>query len=154
MIVSTIVAVILVFFVTDEAVKTIYLDGFTVKLLIAVGCTTVTWVSTTYLTKPTSMETLISFYKLTRPGGPGWKKVRIFAEEKGVDLGIKPGQVWEMPMQILCVFIGCIVIYSSLFSIGSFIYGQTYTGIILAILALIGVYFLFKFFGKLRIESN
>jgi len=154
MIVSTIVAVILVFFFEDEAVKTTYLDGFTVKLLIAVACTTVTWLLTTFLTKPTNMETLMSFYKLTRPGGPGWKKVVTFAQDNGVDIGAKKGQVWEMPIQLLCVFIGCVVIYSSLFSIGSFVYGQMWTGTILAIVALIGTFFLFKFFGKLRIESN
>jgi hypothetical protein len=154
MIVATVVAVILVFFVDDEAIKTSYLDGFTVKLLIAVACTTFTWLLTTYLTKPTKMDTLLSFYKLARPGGPGWKKVRIHAEKNGIDIGIITGQSWEMPLQILCVFIGCVVIYSSLFSIGSFVYGQPWQGSILAVLALIGTYFLFRLFDKLRIANH
>jgi Na+/proline symporter len=154
MIIATVVAVVLVFFVDDESVRTSYLDGFTVKLLIAVACTTVTWLLTTFLTKPTNMDTLVSFYKLTRPGGPGWKKVRVHARDNGIDIGVVSGQSWEMPLQILCVFIGCVVIYSSLFSIGSFVYGQPWQGTTLAVLALTGTYFLFRLFDKLRIANH
>ena len=57
---------------------------------------------------------------------------------------------WEMPLQILCVFIGTIVIYSSLFSIGSFVYGNSLNGIILAAIAVLGTFFLFKSFSKLK----
>ena len=154
MIVATVAAVILVFFVDDESIRTSYLDGFTVKLLVAVACTTFTWLLTTFLTKPTNMDTLVSFYKLTRPGGPGWKKVRVYAQNNGIDIGLVSGQSWEMPLQILCVFIGCVAIYSSLFSIGSFLYGQPWQGTILAVLALIGTYFLFRLFDKLRIANH
>ncbi len=151
MIVATVVGVILVVFVDDSAVATKNLDGFTIKLLIAVGCTTVAWITTTFLTKPENAETLRSFYRLTLPGGPGWKKVVADAEADGdmINEGNK-GKPWEMPIQLLLVFIGCVVIYSSLFAIGSFLYGNTLTAIGLLILASAGTYFLFKSFGKLR----
>ena len=151
MIVATIVGIILVVFVEDADVATSVLDGFTMKLLIAVSCTTVAWVSTTFLTKPESTETLRSFYRLTRPGGPGWKKVVQDAEADGDMIDEEnAGKPWEMPIQILLVFIGCVVVYSSLFSIGSFLYGRMLAGAVLLVIAMLGTVFLFKSFGKLR----
>jgi hypothetical protein len=151
MIVATVVGVILVVFIEDASLATKNLDGFTVKLLIAVGCTTVAWTLTTFLTKPESKETLRSFYRLTRPGGPGWKKVVAEAEAEGDMINeANEGKVWEMPIQLLLVFIGCVVIYASLFAIGSFLYGNTLTAVGLLLLAILGTVFLFKSFGKLR----
>ena len=151
MIVATIVGIILVVFVEDADVATSVLDGFTMKLLIAVSFTTVAWVSTTFLTKPESTETLRSFYRLTRPGGPGWKKVIQDAEADGDMIDEEnAGKPWEMPIQILLVFIGCVVVYSSLFSIGSFLYGRMMAGSVLLVIAMLGTVFLFKSFSKLR----
>lgn len=151
MVVATVVGIILVVFVDDATVATETLDGFTMKLLIAVTCTTIAWISTTFLTKPETQETLRSFYRLTRPGGPGWAKVIREAEADGDMIDEEnDGKPWEMPIQILLVFIGCVVVYSSLFSIGSFLYGNLLTGGILFVVAIIGMWFLFKSFGKLR----
>ncbi|MCD4770098.1 MAG: hypothetical protein K8R35_08030, partial [Bacteroidales bacterium] len=149
MFVATIVAIVLVLFVSDESVTGNILDAFSTKLLIAVGITTVTWIVTTLLTRPEDSETLIKFYQKIKPGGPGWKKVIADAKVKGIELGDE-NEKWEMPLQILCVFIGTIAIYSSLFSIGSFVYGNNLNGIILAVIATAGMYFLFKSFNKLR----
>jgi len=151
MVVATIVGIVLVVFVEDSFVATATLDGFTMKLLIAVSCTTVAWLLTTFLTKPETQETLRSFYRLTRPGGPGWAKVIREAEADGDMIDEEnDGKPWEMPIQILLVFIGCVVVYSSLFSIGSFLYGNALTGSLLLVVAAIGTVFLFKSFGKLR----
>ena len=151
MIVATVVGIILVVFIEDASLANETLDGFTMKLLIAVTCTTIAWLLTTFLTKPETQETLRSFYRLTRPGGPGWKKVIMDAEADGDMIDEEnDGKPWEMPIQILLVFIGCIVVYSSLFSIGSFLYGNMLTGGLLLLVALIGTVFLFKSFGKLR----
>jgi hypothetical protein len=70
------------------------------------------------------------------------------AHSRGITFGDE-GKKWEMPLQILCVFIGTIVIYSSLFSIGSFVYGKFTAGIILAVSAALGTGFLFKSFSRL-----
>lgn len=153
MIASTIVAFVLVIFVEDKTMATDILDGFTVKLLCAVTFTTIIWIITTFVTKPETKETLRSFYKLTHPGGPGWKKVIQDAKEDGEIIDEKDkGKAWEMPIQILCVFIGCVTIYSSLFSIGSFVYGEMLQGGILLACAIIGTFILFKMFGKLRVD--
>ncbi|UCF37159.1 MAG: Na+:solute symporter [Acidobacteriota bacterium] len=153
MFVATGLAIILVLFVDDSSVAFGVLEGFAVKFLLNVGITTVAWIVITLLTKPESDETLRRFYRLTHPGGPGWRKVVEAARKDGDDIAVKEkGQAWEMPIQILCVFIGCIVIYAMLFSIGSFVYQQPGIGFLLAAIAVAGTVFLFKSFGKLRTE--
>ncbi|PLX15031.1 MAG: Na+:solute symporter [Marinilabiliales bacterium] len=151
MIGATVVAIILVFFIDDARVATNVLDGFTMKLLIAVTTTSCIWIITTLITKPENKNVLRDFYKLTNPGGPGLKKVVEDAKIDGEIINEKDlGKPWEMPIQILLVFIGCVVIYSSLFAIGNFVYGKTLYGFILLTIAVIGTYFLFKSFKKLR----
>ncbi len=150
---ATVAAVVLVFFVKDEALATGLLDAFTVKLLIAVAGTTAVWLITTFLTRPESLEVLQEFYLLTRPGGPGWKKVVERAASAGIILDHKEaGMKWEMPKQILMVFVGCVVIYGSLFSIGSFVYGENLTGIITGSVALAGTVLLFRLLDRLRLD--
>jgi len=152
MVVATIVAVILVLFIEDESVATDILDGFTVKLLITVSLVTVAWLSTTLLTKPEDEKVLRKFYALTQPGGPGWKKVvdRAIADGENIDDG--NGVAWQMPRQLLMVFVGSLVIYSALFSIGGFVYGNMYQGIGLAVVSSIGTYILFKLLAKLQLD--
>ncbi|MDX9853061.1 MAG: sodium:solute symporter family protein [Tenuifilaceae bacterium] len=150
MVFATILAVILVFVVKDESITFWVFDGFTAKLLIAVTLTSVVWLTTTLLTKPESMETLKRFYKLTHPGGPGWKKVANEVAQESDGKLVKG--TWEMPVQLLCVFVGSMVIYSSLFAIGSFVYGRNMAGLILLGMAAAGTIILFKLFGKLKAE--
>ncbi|TFH36482.1 MAG: Na+:solute symporter [Bacteroidia bacterium] len=145
---ATIIAIVLVVFVSDEALGSHILDPFSIRLLIAVGVTTLLWLVTTLVTGPESNETLYKFYRVTHPGGPGWKKVVDNARKEGI-LFPDEGKKWEMPLQVLCVFIGTIVIYSSLFSIGSFVYGKHMAGIILSLVAAGGTIFLFKSFKRL-----
>jgi Na+/proline symporter len=155
MIFATAFAVVLVFVVPDEAVVTTNLDAFTVKLLIAVTGTTLVWLVTTYVTKPERMETLYEFFRLTHPGGPGWKKVVQHAEAAGKNINeMEAGKKWEMPQQLLMVFIGIVVIYGSLFSIGSFVYGNMLTGVITAAIAVVGTVIMFRLLDKLRVDSK
>ena len=155
MIFATSFAVILVFVVPDESVVTTNLDAFTVKLLIAVSGTTVVWLLTTMITRPESMATLYDFCRRTHPGGPGWKKVIKQAESEGININeMEKGKKWEMPSQILMVFVGCIVIYGALFSIGSFVYGNNLPGIITGAVAVVGTVILFRLLDKLRVDNN
>ena len=103
-------------------------DVFTTKLLIAVGSTTAVWIITTYLTKPESEEVLIQFYEKIQPEGRGWKKI---AEKSNLQVDTKNEP--NISKSILSVFIGCISIYSALFSIGNFIYGRILLGVLLAL---------------------
>ncbi len=149
MIVATIMAVTLVLFVEDETMQTALLDGFTVKLLSTVLVVTIAWLIATLLTKPEDKKVLRSFYKLTKPGGPGWRKLVNEAQEENDPLD-EEGAKWQMPNQILLVFIGCITIYSSLFSIGGFVYGNMLQGGLLLIVAAAGTYLLFRVLNTIK----
>ena len=150
---ATVMAIVLVFFVPDEAVATAVLDAFTVKLLIATGGTTIIWLLATFITKPEAKETLQKFYMLTNPGGPGWKKVVQEAAQEGININEKEeGKTWELPKQILMVFIGCVTIYSTLFSIGSIIYGQILYAIIYLVVSIVGTFYIFRLLKTLRVN--
>jgi hypothetical protein len=86
------------------------------SLLATVAITTVVWVSTTYLTAPASRETLVKFYRLVRPAGPGWRPI---AGEAGVG-----GSPDKLSLSLLGWTLGCLFVYSGLFGTGSLLYGR------------------------------
>jgi len=75
------------------------------------------WVTVTLITPPTDRPTLVSFYRLVRPAGPGWKSVRD-------DAGAGPSPD-SLPMSLLGWVLGCTFVYAGLFGTGSFLYGRT-----------------------------
>lgn len=126
---------------------------FPVQLLICVGFVTLAWLLTALLTSPSDISTLRGFYKLCHPGGPGWKKVVLDARADGEEIDQKEGITdWKLPIQLLCVFLGCVAIYSSLFAIGNFIYGNMVGGALMSVLAAGAMVVLFRSFGKLGAE--
>ena len=132
MVVSAVLAFYMVLFVEDSQIARGPIDGFTMKLLIGVACTSVAWLVGTFVTSPESDATLRSFFRRCHPGGPGWAKVVAAARADGDMIDEKiHGQAWEMPIQILCVFLGCVAIYSSLFTIGGMVYGNTIQAVVL-----------------------
>lgn len=96
------------------------------SLIINVAVTTCVWLAVTYLTPPVNRNTLVKFYQLVRPAGPGWKSVR---EQAAV--GPSPD---SFPHAILGVFLGCTFIYAALFGSGCFIYGRTAQAIVWTVL--------------------
>jgi Na+/proline symporter len=128
---------------------------FSVQLLVCVIVVTITWFVTAFVTPAVDKKTLRNFYKLCHPGGPGWRKVVLDARADGEEIDVKDGiGDWKLPMQILCVFLGCVAIYSSLFSVGNFVYGNMVWGIILVVVAAVAIVALFKLFTKIGIESD
>ncbi|MCV9387082.1 sodium:solute symporter family protein [Reichenbachiella ulvae] len=152
MIVATVLAVILTLFVEDATVATDILDGMTMKILITTGVVTVAWLMTALLTPPEDKDVLRAFYKLTKPGGPGWKKVVEQAKADGQPCDDDEGVTWQMPRQVLLIFLGCTVIYSSLFAIGGFVYSNYTQGISLGIVAALGTFALLKTVNKLKLN--
>jgi hypothetical protein len=84
---------------------------------VSVAATTGIWVAVAYLAPPTDRATLVSFYRLVRPAGPGWREVR---KEAGV--GPSPD---SLPHAFAGFVLGCAFIYAGLFGAGSVIYGHT-----------------------------
>jgi len=91
--------------------------GANIVLLVTVGVTTVAWVGATLMTKPESDATLVGFYQLVRPAGPGWADI---SRKAGV--GPSPD---SLPQQLLGWILGCTFVYASLFGAGSALYGLT-----------------------------
>ncbi|HTL05184.1 MAG TPA: sodium:solute symporter family protein [Gemmatimonadales bacterium] len=100
-----------------------------VSLLITVAATTLVWITTTLLTRPTDSETLRRFYQLVRPAGPGWGPI---AREAGGAAG--PDSISQ---SLLGWVLGCCFIYAALFGAGSFIYGKTAQALFWAALFLV-----------------
>ena len=81
------------------------------EFLFVVFITTAIWLLVTFLTLPEKQEVLESFYKKTKPGGPGWHKVL----EKSKDMEIQSGEgKWTVPYGILAMLVGCVLVYSCL----------------------------------------
>ncbi len=93
-----------------------------ITLIATVAVTTVVWVSVTLLTAPTEHGTLVTFYKLVRPAGPGWKAIR---GETGA-----PASPDSLPQALLGWVLGCVFVYAALFGAGSFLYGRTAQGLV------------------------
>jgi Na+/proline symporter len=100
-----------------------------VSLLITVAVTTVVWVGVTFLTRPTDHGTLVSFYRLVRPAGPGWREVR-------AEAGVGPSPD-SLPMSLLGWVLGCSFVYAALFGTGSFLYGRTTQGLVWLVVFLV-----------------
>jgi SSS family solute:Na+ symporter len=86
-------------------------------LLVTVFATTLAWITVTLVTRPESEATLVSFYRLIRPAGPGWGSI---AAKAGV--GPSPDSI---SMQLLGWVLGCTFVYATLFGFGSALYGHT-----------------------------
>ncbi len=106
------------------------------QLLLGVTITTVAWITVTLLTKPSDADTLRSFCRLVRPGGPGWRRVRVEADLAREPI---PASGWSIPDGILGMVCGCLAIYSALFATGYWIYGNTVPAVSLSVLSLLGL---------------
>jgi Na+/proline symporter len=113
------------------------------ELLIGVALTTVGWLAACWLTRPTDEETLRAFYRLTRPGGPGWRAVveRAAGDGETLDDGKTP---WSVPGGLVCMLAGCLGVYAALFATGYWLYGEHPRALVLAAVAVGAGLFLIK----------
>ena len=115
------------------------------KFPMVVLITTFVWVVVTFMTKPDDDETLVKFYKKTKPGGPGWKRIKDLAKLSESENNSE----WIVPRGILCMILGCFAIYSALFSTGYFIYGEITSGVIFLTTTIVFSYILFNISKKI-----
>jgi len=111
---------------------------------------TIVWLTATLMTKPESKEVLNSFYERTQPGGPGWTKIIKEADEDGVELVHNKNEGWNVPSGILAMLLGCVLIYSCMFTTGYWIYGETTLAISTTISAIVSGYLLIRTWGKIK----
>jgi Na+/proline symporter len=114
------------------------------KFPMVVLITTVVWLVVTFATPAEDKEVLLSFYKKTVPGGPGWKA--IVGNEQIESEG------WSVPSGILAMLLALAMIYSMLFATGYLIYGNLQLGGILMLIALISAYLLSKVWSRIKVD--
>jgi Na+/proline symporter len=108
------------------------------------------WLIATFVTKPESKEVLNSFYERTQPGGPGWLKIVKQADEDGLEIVHNKNEGWNVPSGILAMLLGCVLIYSCMFTTGYWIYGETTLAISTSVTAIVSGYLLIKTWGKIK----
>jgi hypothetical protein len=108
----------------------IYSTAPALRLVLTVIATTICWVLAAYLAPQTDRQTLIEFYRKVHPAGPGWEPIR---QAAGISDATPELTGDSMPLALVGWLAGCTVIWSSLFTVGNFLYGRW--GYALALLA-------------------
>jgi SSS family solute:Na+ symporter len=98
-------------------------------MIITVAVTTVVWLAVTFLTAPESRETLVAFYRRTRPARSGWGPIAALAPDVRASAdGLANLVDW---------IAGCALIYGALFGVGKLILKELAPGLLLLGLALV-----------------
>lgn len=121
------------------------------KFLIVVAVTSAVWLIATFITKPESDAVLRNFYLKIQPGGPGWRKVITKATNDKVEI-VKDKEGWSVPSGIIAMLLGCVLIYSTMFTTGYLIYGDYSYALTLGTLAIVSGYFLVKIWKKISVN--
>ena len=103
--------------------------------LVIGSITTIVWLITTFLTRPESEETLVSFYRRVHPSVYGWQKISKLAPEMP--------QVRDLASNTFNWVMGTILVYGCLFGIGKLIFGQWISGALMLIVAAVAGYLIF-----------
>ncbi len=106
------------------------------KFPLVVLVTTIAWLVVTFLTKPEDQAVLANFYRKIQPAPTGWKKVIAKANLTEQKLPVNKS---NLPQGIMATLLGTFLVYSILFAIGNYLYGEYKTAILLsAFAALLG----------------
>jgi Na+/proline symporter len=109
---------------------------FPISLFYLVAGTTFVWLIVTFLTKPTDEKVLIEFYKRVHPGGKLWKPISSKLPE------IKDNS--NFVVMFVNWILGVILVYTSLFGIGSLILAEYTNALIYFAIALISILIILK----------
>ncbi|OYV02817.1 hypothetical protein CGW93_03675 [candidate division bacterium WOR-3 4484_18] len=118
---------------------------FPQTLLYIIPVSVGVWLTVTILTPPVSTEKLIEFYKLVRPGGPGWKRIRALipgTENDRIELSNLKGFI-----------VSVIAIYSALIGIGKLILGNKFVGVLLLCISCLMGYLIYKVFTETEAQQ-
>ncbi|MGX1927976.1 sodium:solute symporter family protein [Flagellimonas sp. 2504JD4-2] len=111
--------------------------------------TSIIWLTATFVTQPETKDVLRSFYKKIQPGGPGWSKVVDEAEADNVEI-VHSKEKWSVPSGLVAMLLGVVLIYSTMFATGYWIYGETNLALILTAVALVSGVFLIRVWNKIK----
>ena len=145
MIISFVVALILE--VALERYNPGYMPGH-IKLVLGVCITTIGWLTVTFLTPPDDHKTLANFINTVKPHRRGWRRVILKGTEDG-SINYADLHSSSLATEILAMFLGCVTVYSLLFATGFWLYGNTMSGIIASVIAILGTLALIRIFPKI-----
>jgi Na+/proline symporter len=122
MVVSFLIASVFTFF--DTGVDSEW------QLISGVVITTIAWLSTALLTRPTDTATLKSFYQTIRPHAKGWRKF------------LRQAEIEEIPTsgfskELTCMFAGVFLVYGTLFGTGYLLYGRLIPALVGLLVAIV-----------------
>jgi Na+/proline symporter len=119
------------------------------EYIFVVVVTTAIWLAATFMTQPETKEVLRDFYRRIQPGGPGWARVVREAEEDKQNI-VTTNEKWSVPSGITAMLLGCVLIYTAMFSTGYWIYGKHLPAGILTAVALVSGFLLTRVWKKLK----
>lgn len=120
------------------------------KFPLIVLITTIIWVAVTYLTQPEKQEVLEKFYIKIQPNKTGWKKVITKAKNNGNDI-IDSSVDTSLTYGIIAMIVSTLLVYSILFAIGNFIYGEFTLVLILSAFTIALTFILIKLWDKIKL---
>ncbi len=108
-------------------------------MLVTVACSTIVWLTVTFITNPEPESTLDAFYRRVRPGGPGWAAV---SKRLGFGREPIPGGALAWTNWIA----GIVAVYATLFGIGKIVFGYTTNGLVMLAVAGAAFYWISRSF--------
>ncbi len=111
-------------------------NDFAWIMLITVASTTVVWLAVTFLTAPESEQTLVAFYRRTRPSRAGWRPVAALAPD------VRPST--DGLANLLDWVAGCVLIYGVLFGVGKLLLLEPLPGALLLGVAALAAWVIYR----------
>ncbi len=136
------VAAMLSAFVVSVALQTVWHfdtdkpTDFAWLMIVTVAITTAVWLTVTFLTAPEPQETLLAFYRRTRPSAAGWQPIARLAPE------IQPSR--DGLVNLLDWAAGCMLIYGVLFGTGKLLLHEMIPGLALLGMGAVGLIVIYR----------
>ena len=120
---------------------------FPTSFFFTVGTTTVVWILTTFISKPTQQNTLVKFYEKVKPQG-AWKPIRKLTSVK-----LDTSKYYLLNLSV-CWLSSIVLIYSILFFIGKLIFMEWLSMGIYGIVIVISLSIFLWFVNKTKIFAD
>jgi Na+/proline symporter len=108
--------------------------------------TTIVWLIATFLTRPTTKETLARFYERAHPGGRGWRRVAAALPHVKSDTGFG-----RMFVNWLC---GVVLVYTALFGVGKLLFADWLPAVLFLGAGVIAAFVLYRNLSAVEAEER
>jgi len=115
-------------------------EDFAWLMIITVAVTSAVWLTVTFLTAPESDETLVAFYRRTRPSIAGWRPIAKLAPD------VQPAR--DALKNLIDWVAGCMLIYGALFGTGKILLHELAPGLELLAMGAIGLGIIYRDLSK------